>query len=1129
MNASDHFKILKTICVPLMDASALSASSIPTVSRLLNELLEILRNIRSSGYSLNQSTIKYVFFPLYTLLNRNDSSAIPDQVLEKIFMVLQALCEDWWYYLELKDWEQLFMLCGSVIGSIGTKGKGKERADETKEAAVQCLLTLLRGRENDNGPLTPNQTRSRMNMFIEHAQTPSFIPILGQTLNSTLTSAECHSLPLQKATLDLLLIMLSVYFPGDLVVSVLPGVISTSCKLSLGAPGNKGWAKGTVVAKSLRVMQEVISRTIGDEPCIKAGAVVSVSNIEELTGLLSEQPPRQPPQKERQYGTTRTPSWLGQTSLQLLIAMKTLSSLVKHPTPSALNALCEFSAHVLLTTPTTLPQCQPLLLSYLLALSNAEFPSVSAKATDSLLDLLTTPSEARLSITRALMRITRDNLTALPVLLPSHVDSKVEHVAGIIEAICLLATRGDQNSLSSVASEIAKLLGPTGGVEKWGWSLLSVLELADPEVIVTRASAAQTMLENNPDASPWLPFPQPTLKNVSFTSTYESLVRMFHALGKAAGEAGLFAVEWFVSVGQSGKDSKAATGMWCACRLLEGISNVDLFQDPSTILKLSSRKKLEKLARALAKSTSQLWDGIGEDVLDVSSEDIPDNHQDPLESIQHVKGLVQLHDTLQISRGTPIGVRISSQPTLHRALSLQLLSLTAGILEARFAPLFIYTLYPILHSIVSPISFLSETALRALTFVTVCTSYASPANLLLSNFDYVLDSVSRRLNRQWLDVDATKVLTVMIRLVGADVVDRAGDVVEECFDRLDEYHGYEIVVEGLVEVLSEVMKVIRFEALSKQTDGTTLPIMQAQADQQKFDSFFEWFMHRHESPVDDDEDYGPAPRRAWGENDVQDKGKDKDNTEDEPESEAVLPDEEPPLDSSQALTKQVVQRSIYFLTHESVGIRARILDLLGSSVPVLSESSLMPSIHSAWPFILNRLADAEIIVVSAAAALVEALAAYMGSLMFRRIWDDVWPRFRTMLSKLELADKSNTINRRVRGGVGTESVYTHSHRLYRSIIKTMTAALRGVDPQDSSNWEVIVAFRRFLHSEAADELQQCARQLYVASGMVNADAVWLALTATSGQVASTSTKFLHEAQWNIVQNVSLILGELEPN
>ncbi len=112
-----------------MGATGLTPSSVPGVLKLLNELVGTLQDIRSSGYSLNESTIRYVFFPIYTLLNRNDSSAIPDQVLEKIFLILNILCEDWWWYLELKDWSQIFMLCGSVIGGMEAKGKGKERDD----------------------------------------------------------------------------------------------------------------------------------------------------------------------------------------------------------------------------------------------------------------------------------------------------------------------------------------------------------------------------------------------------------------------------------------------------------------------------------------------------------------------------------------------------------------------------------------------------------------------------------------------------------------------------------------------------------------------------------------------------------------------------------------------------------------------------------------------------------------------------------------------------------------------------------------------------------------------------------------------------------------------------------------
>jgi len=191
-------------------------------------------------------------------------------------------------------------------------------------------------------------------------------------------------------------------------------------------------------------------------------------------------------------------------------------------------------------------------------------------------------------------------------------------------------------------------------------------------------------------------------------------------------------------------------------------------------------------------------------------------------------------------------------------------------------------------------------------------------------------------------------------------------------------------------------------------------------------------------------------------------------------------------------------------------------------VPVLTESALLPSIHHAWPFILNRFDDKEPFVVSAAACLVESLATHVGDFMYRRIWDDIWPRFRAILEKLAVADSTNALVRRGYDAVGTESAYTYSHRLYRALLKTITAAIKGVQVQDTAVWEVIVLFRRFLHCHAHEELQSCARDLYAAIALSNEDAVWLALSATQGDI-DASMAFLTKTNWDIGHNVALII------
>ncbi|KAJ7718031.1 armadillo-type protein [Mycena maculata] len=1098
------FQRLKPVCVPLLGASLLTASSISNVSKLLAELVAVLRDVKASGNILSPSLISYTFFPLSTILSRNRSPEIPDQVLENILLVLQILCEDWWWNCETKLWEQIFILCGSVIGNIEGKGTGKVRDEETKDAASRCLLSLLRPRSEDEGVLHSRSAAARLSEFQENASTQRFTPILGQTLDSLLTTAESQNYSLQHVSLDLLYLLIDTYFPDPLATSVLPGVVSSMTKLAHGVPGGLGWAKGATVSGSLKVMQAVIIKSIGDDVCIKVGAVRYVEDLEDLADLAN---PRsgESSRDSRPFTTTRTPSWLRGTSTQLHIAINTLTPLVSHMTPSALLALVDFSASVLAATTLTLPQTQPLLLSFLLSLSNSAFMDVSTKANASLLGLLTTPTKVRQPLLQTLIHSTKDNLSALPRFLSSQADSKVEHVAGLIEAVCNLASPvGSTAGIAPISSGLGVLLGPTGGIERWGWRLLSVLELVEPPRIVSRMSAAQLMLENDGGSSEEIAFPEVTFKNLSTRSAHHALVRMFHSLGRAAGDNCLAAVEWFTTVGHNGTNTQAVAAIWCACRLLEGAADLSILSGSSgNSLAHKRSKRLEKMARGLAKSVAELWDYVGD--VDPPTVQIEERDEDVPLAIQHLKGLNPLQDTLKIvqTSSTTTKTRVT-QPILHRTLCLQLIAVTSGILQARSIPLLIYTLYPVLHSLVSSVLHLSSTALATLNFMTISASYASSANLLLSNFDYALDAVARRLTRRWLDVDATKVLLVLVRLVGAEVVDRASDVVAECFDRLDEFHGYNDIVEGLIEVLGEVIKVIEMEEAALRGDApATSPSLEFPKDSEQAQAFFDWFPRRN-VPLEEPELEEPTPEQS-----------------DQPQQQST--DEEPPSTPTQILTKQIVSRSLFFLTHGSPGIRARILILLAASVPVLPESALLPSIHSAWPFILNRLADSETFVVVAATSLIEALVTHVGSFMYRRVWNDVWPRFRDMLAKLDVADATNALSRRRRGAVGTESAYTHSHRLYRSMLKSMTATMKGVHSQDTTVWQAILSFRRFLHRHTHDELQRCGREFYIAASTSNADAVWLALSATTGLASTYPTMlFLRESRWEIQDNVDQI-------
>ena len=1022
------------------------------------------------------------------------------------------------------------MLCGSIVIGLGDKGKARDRDEETREAAVQCLLRLLSGPLTDEGTKPDSRRETNTERLALHARSSQFIPIFGQTLTSIMETSLTTTPSLQRACLRTLRVMIEDYAPLYFVPSILPGVVSTMVKAALGSSTRKGWSNGEIVAEALGVMGIVVVRAIGDEVCVEEGAIRRVDDLEDLLELSTstQAPTTGGSSEDIPYATKRTESWLRASSSQLHIALNSLSSLPSHPTPSALLALCNFSHAILSTTVLTLPQSQPLLLSYLLSLSNAPFASISEKASLHLADLLRPGTKTYHPLMQTLSGMASEYLSSLPRLISIQSEAKVEHTAGLIEAICRLSSSPNGEERNPVIStRLQKLTGPLGGIEKWGWVLLSVLEFGEPEFNTADLSVAQ-ILDVEYAGPVDIPFPELTLMNITSRSASNSLVRMLRALGQATGDGCTFAIEWFIGVGRKSKKHDAVAALWCAARLLEGVGEVSLDSSSGGIVR-KRNKRIEKLARSVTKVISELWDEPDEG--EVAQPTRETQHQTLVDAvgentlIEHKVGLLTVRAPGTSSSSQGGRSRLASQPYLHAVLSIQVLSISSGILQARFSSLFLRVLYPILQSVVSANGHLSSTALAGLRYITNSTSYASPANLLLANFDYALDAISRRLSRRWLDLDAPKVLVLLVRLIGKDVVEKAGDVVEECFDRLDEYHGYQALVEGLVEVLAEVVRIVGEDESSRvnRTDENPPPEPGPPTEDERFEEFFKWLEHRHDVPVpegDDTTDYGSAPRKAWG----------KDPSDVDQAGEAPNPvGEDPTPTPTQSLTKQIVSRSIYFLTHSSPLIRARILTLLTNSVPVLPAPAVLPSIHQAWPFVLNRLSDKEGWVVSAAAGLVESLSVDVGSFMQRRVWDDVWPKFKMLLDKLEAGDRSSALARRgYEGGIGTESAYTHSHRLYRSILRTVITGTQKVRTEDVTLFEVILLFRRFLGKGVHEELQKYARELYIGMAKRNADAVWLVLEGTVGDIQGEdpNAKWLEE-KWDIRENVAFVLSSID--
>ena len=158
-------------------------------------------------------------------------------MLEKLLIVLRILLEVWWWTIDIQTWEQIYMLSGSIVIGLSDKGKGRDRDDETREAAVQCLLRLLSGPSTDKGFKPDPRREANTARLVSHVRSLQFFPIFGQTLTSVMETSLTTTHSLQYACLQALHVMIEDYAPVYFVPSILPGVVSTMVKAALGEIG----------------------------------------------------------------------------------------------------------------------------------------------------------------------------------------------------------------------------------------------------------------------------------------------------------------------------------------------------------------------------------------------------------------------------------------------------------------------------------------------------------------------------------------------------------------------------------------------------------------------------------------------------------------------------------------------------------------------------------------------------------------------------------------------------------------------------------------------------------------------------------------------------------------------------
>lgn len=1103
------------------------------------------------------------------------------------------------------------------------KGKMVERTDESKLAMVGVLLALIgpiEGTElpmdDDDDPLgeTIDWTADDP-MLDERSKSASLpapssppIPILFHTLTTLLDLAATPTslLQLQLSSLGALELLIKHHLsrhptadatspssPSPLLATALPGVASNLSRIALSMPGSSSAVipgadrkhSFRVIVAALTLLASLLLATVGDEVTAQLRAdaneqpglphntlqeiiegfraktndedshvSVAVVNNEKTQQGSSQPPPPAGP-------TVPTAAWLKYTLDSVSALLASFSPLASHDSPPVRIALVDLLSKITRCCRRGMSERLSGPYEALLVLCGDDWDQVRRPAYAALQEALSI-HETDPSAGKIIAEIARVKITALPLQLRKKDERAVERSSKAIRtALDLLAT-SDSTSF-----------GALGSIDRWSWNMLGALAFS--RVSSTRGDQQQGMslawitgaasLEDGQLGSrdwPLLP-----LRNAQDSTTLRDLEQTWRTLGRfsvaSGGEAAV--VEHFLdsALGPRRWSSTGASSLWVLNGVVAGLGEL-------------GRKEKRKVINTVVQGVLSLLDDLDQHDVDEASEaprgsqaenKVTDNANGDDTSaviIEHQRGVSHTAglDALQPVASTESRQDArASQRVLLMSLSLRLLATSAEILAADFQPHLLQTLYHVLTGL-SPYShpIIMCHARQALSLIADSTSYASPQNLVLANVDYVVNAVSQRLSVARLDPAAPLVLVEMIRLVGAPILPMVQDLVEDVFEALDDYHGYEQVTVGLWAVLDALVRVMAEDdettADSGQTSSPHLGPPTAQPDPEKdWSTFVEWYKQRGKEQGDEGEaeDTLPTenPRAPFG---TGSKAEGEPGQEEDEQANGGFPETEPevPATRPQVVATQILAKALYFLSHNSPFLRSKVLSLMSSAVPILSTrpGDLLPVIHRAWPFILNRLSDPEPYIVLAAADLLEALATHCGTFMSRRILDDVWPKVSTLIERQTQLDRqsalvkafsnntsSNSNSNSSGGGSGVgsrqssssmTSRYTVSHRLYRALLVTMRAVSSHVPLKDEVAWDQALLFRRFLDDRFDPALQRAAIDMYRALASVNPDTVWLVLSGAVGAVSEEGSLpvGLRIDGQALTANVDLILAEI---
>ncbi|KAB8289885.1 hypothetical protein EYC80_010516 [Monilinia laxa] len=417
-----------------------------------------------------------------------------------------------------------------------------------------------------------------------------------------------------------------------------------------------------------------------------------------------------------------------------------------------------------------------------------------------------------------------------------------------------------------------------------------------------------------------------------------------------------------------------------------------------------------------------------------------------------------------------------------KAVALEVVSNSAQRLKEGFRVELVDILYPISQLLGSPNSDLRERATVCLNVLAKACGYPSTRELIVENVDYMVNAIALQLNTFDISPQAPQVLIMMIRLTGPSLLFYLDDVVSSIFAALDNFHGYQGLVEALFAVLGEIVETGAQYCQLQLTDISVVDITKPMTPVVTLTSIIQSIeKQRRKAKFEKEIVPDDFPREPWKSASILLDEMSQSGENNEVGSNEETEVQKAPTAKTYTLVQSIIRLCQHYLTNPSPALRIRLLGLINTSSAALrsDQESFLPLVNDIWPVVIDRLYDKESFVAIAAADSIATICRCAGSFLTTRIAVQ-WPRL------MKLARQTRADMLAEKAGSSGRGIYSQVAQMWESMVKLLIATVEctGVDDE---------AFDDVLDLLASIMLHR--RDIREALSSVNADAVWLVLQA----------------------------------